>query len=442
MYNNINGQTKNLWDEIETRARELGTDVICLAETHWKEGDKGQQIKGFRRYWKGRAPEEKKGGGVAIFVKNDLSAREWERPSDNTSSEHVWIVMQGETAEIAIGTVYMGIDKHKEWNDKLEQRLTEDIAQLELEGKTICLLGDFNAHIEEADGGVLGQDKKTKTNTNGGRVTRLVDQHGLEMVNKFAKCKGKWTRMTERNKSVIDYVLISEQHQEIILSMTIDDTGTGLAGTSDHNLIDLELNLTPQQDTQGRNKPQTKPGWNLHRKTNWNHYQEKLEQYVEPWTNEVEQLRGDTTATDTAYEKLVEIVKRAGEESVGRKKDRKDPKPNRRLLKEIKKRNSSGRSWRRACKTGKSNTLRLWRDYLGKKTKVNDLKKKDRNRRKNKWVEEALKEKGGIGQKLWEKIGPDKDLRGIESLDENGRRITDPAKIKEKVEEHFRDLGS
>ncbi len=425
MYNNINGQSRNLWDEIESRTREQGADIICLTETHWKEGDKGQEVKGYRRYWRRRAPEEKKGGGVAIFVKNDLSAWEWERQSESRSNEHIWIVVQGQSEEIAIGVVYMGIDKYKGWNDKMEQALTEDLAQLEAEGKTIILLGDFNAHITEKDGGVPNQDKKTKTNTNGGRLTRLMDEHGLEMMNKSTKCRGKWTRMTETSKSIIDYVLISDQHQEVPRSMTINDTGTGLAGTSDHNWIDLELNLTQRQDSHGIKKPQTIRGWNIHRKTDWVSYKEKIEQYLEPWNNELEQLRGDTTATDTAYEKLVEVMKRAGEEAVGRKKDRKDPKPNRRLQKEIKKRNSTGRSWRRACKENEPNTLRLWRDYLGKKAKVNKLKKEGRNKRKNKWVEEALKEQGGIGQKIWEKIGPDKDLRGIEALDDDGTRITE-----------------
>ncbi len=81
MYNNINGQSGNMWEEICERAKANDADVICLTETHWKVGHQGRNIDGYRRYWRRRNPEERKGGGIAMYVKENMKAMEWESPS-------------------------------------------------------------------------------------------------------------------------------------------------------------------------------------------------------------------------------------------------------------------------------------------------------------------------------------------------------------------------
>lgn len=54
LYNNINGHTKKMWDEIEMQAREKSADIICLTETHWREGHKGRHLNGDKRHWRRR----------------------------------------------------------------------------------------------------------------------------------------------------------------------------------------------------------------------------------------------------------------------------------------------------------------------------------------------------------------------------------------------------
>lgn len=66
----------------------------------------------------------------------------------------MWVVVHGKDVELAIGVTYMALDKHKEWNDELEESLMTDIAQLKEEGKKVLVLGDFNEHISAEDGGV------------------------------------------------------------------------------------------------------------------------------------------------------------------------------------------------------------------------------------------------------------------------------------------------
>ena len=271
VYNNINGQTRNMWDEIEMYTKDRMADIVCLTETHWKQGDKGKSLNGFKRYWRRRPAEGKKGGGVAIFVKDNLKAREWERANEEEprQTEHQWLTVHGKNTELAIGLVYMGLNKYQEGNDELEQAISEDIAQLQEEGKQILLIGDFNAHISERDGGVQGQTDSTVTDRNGFRVLQLMEKHNLAMMNKNKKCEGKWTRMKGQEKSVIDFALGSEDCVQIMTRMKIDDGGEGIADSSDHNWIELDIELDQDRIPPGEFQPPRQVG---------HHQEHRLEQ--------------------------------------------------------------------------------------------------------------------------------------------------------------------
>ena len=97
------------------------------------------------------------------------------------------------------------------------------------EKKTIFLVGDFNAHICDTEGGVLGCS--TPTNRNGRKLLNFARMSGMTIGNMQSWCEGKWTRMREGNvPSILDYVLMDEDHSHQIQKMLIDDDGAGLAG--------------------------------------------------------------------------------------------------------------------------------------------------------------------------------------------------------------------
>lgn len=189
MYANINGQSRKLWMEIEERAKKTKADVVCLVETHWRMGHRGKKLGGYRRYWRRREAGERKGGGIAVFVKEDLRVAEWNRRdvSEEENKELMWIQIKGSEMTVAVGVMYMALDRYRESNDKLEREVTEDVAKLKQEGKMVVLLGDANGHIHEEDGGVEGIT--TRTDANGMRILRLVREAGLEIVNRTTKCK-------------------------------------------------------------------------------------------------------------------------------------------------------------------------------------------------------------------------------------------------------------
>ena len=55
---------------------------------------------------------------------------------------------------------------------------------------------------------------------------RIMEESGLQMMNKEAWCKGKWTWMQGEKRSIIDYVLGDDQVTPYITEMVILDEGT------------------------------------------------------------------------------------------------------------------------------------------------------------------------------------------------------------------------
>ena len=47
-------------------------EIVCLVEINWREGNKGKQPRGYKRYWNCRNIISKKGRGLAIFVKKNI----------------------------------------------------------------------------------------------------------------------------------------------------------------------------------------------------------------------------------------------------------------------------------------------------------------------------------------------------------------------------------
>ena len=93
----------------------------------------------------------------------------------------------------------------------------------------VVIGGDFNAHISEF---------AESQNVRGSLLKDLVSQNKLTIVNMTTKCRGKATR----KEAVLDYVLCNDNALENILEMVIDEKRIR-STISDHNMINLELNL-------------------------------------------------------------------------------------------------------------------------------------------------------------------------------------------------------
>ena len=80
-------------------------------------------------------------------------------------------------------------------------------------------------------------------NPNGERFLQFLESNDLRHVNGEHRlvdgvqsriCKGLWTRQRGNSRSIIDFVGMSIEHMDTVLSMNVDDTGSW-GGGSDHN---------------------------------------------------------------------------------------------------------------------------------------------------------------------------------------------------------------
>ena len=113
----------------------------------------------------------------------------------------------------------------------------------------IILVGDFNGKIGNDENGITNGD--ISITTNGRRIRSMVRTLNLDILNKHAKCEGKWTRVNTKNsneKSIIDYAICSKTLSKDIMKVLIDDKETyKIKGKnkSDHNtfIIDIEKTI-------------------------------------------------------------------------------------------------------------------------------------------------------------------------------------------------------
>ena len=409
LYVNINGQTRKLWDEICECVKQEEADVLCLTETHWLEGGRARILPGFTRFTRGRDPQDRRGRGVAMFVRHGLKSVEWHLEDESACAykERLWVTIVSGEEHLTVGVVYFSLDKYSEWNDNLSKVISADVSRLQSEkGNATLLVGDFNAHISEEDGGVVGCG--ATTNRNGRMLLDFAETAGMSILNTQRVCEGKWTRMRGVNQpSILDYALIDEQHSYRVQRMKIDDEGLGLADATDHSWISMHLSLKIRRAS---HTPQPRENWRIGPKTNWPLFRGVLQKKLALWSDEFGNISEDSEVVDGAYRELVSVIVQAGEEVVGwgSRPTSKLPRQTRRIRSLIKRRNLCGRSWRRASKSSTPHVVKLWDTYLQHMAEVSKAKAVAEKARKNKWVQTLIKEGGDCARKIWKKLTSDK----------------------------------
>ena len=98
----------------------------------------------------------------------------------------------------------------KELEEEYE-RMEKFISNYTETNNKIILVGDFNGKIGNDENGITNGDTSITTNVK--RIRSMVRTLNLDILNKHAKCEGKWTRVNTKNsneKSIIDYVICSK----------------------------------------------------------------------------------------------------------------------------------------------------------------------------------------------------------------------------------------
>ena len=170
-------------------------------------------------------------------------------PDNNTTTEILWIKLKLKRQEnLLIGVLY-GKQECKHCIKELEEEyevIKKTISNYTETNNKIILVGDFNGKIGNDENGITNGD--TSITINGRKIRSMVRTLNLHILNKHAKCEGKWTRVNTKNsneKSIIDYAICSKTLSKDIMKVLIDDKETyKIKGKnkSDHNtfIIDIE----------------------------------------------------------------------------------------------------------------------------------------------------------------------------------------------------------
>ena len=306
LYFNTRGLSQSSLSDIKVALDRKKVDIAVIVETHHRLEQTFTEcsIDDYKVFETRRSDvsEDKSGGGILVYCKTSegLMIKQFSPIIEEenllfVNNERIWILCDSVGFKTAICGVYMGcqfVDNRNEaWNSKIYSVIMKEQSDLRRKGYRIVFLGDMNGHIGNLPGtGVYGN--KPDVNSNGRQLLQFVKDAEMRMVNNMCLTKGKcgqhvcrplcsgtWTRQISNSSSIIDYVLISNEHSLGIESMTIDDSSLGFGGDSDHNMILVTIKdyLVVKSIISGLLL--SKSIWNIKDNQDFTIYSEKVDKY-------------------------------------------------------------------------------------------------------------------------------------------------------------------
>jgi hypothetical protein len=214
-------------DEFLFYCQQLKPDIICVTET-WMDGSVPKQSftpQGYRVIRKDRSDEFKqiygknKGGGIAVYYKQDLKVERKEILKDE-HEEILWVQVKAKKSFL-LGTIYRAEYTEILKEDDKESKFEEHIRKATEMSDSIIVIGDFNADVTK------GSTCKNTVN-----IKNTCKNYGLEQ---FIK---KPTRIDQTSKkaTIIDHIWADKDKK------IINKCGT-IMGLSDHLSVYAKLNL-------------------------------------------------------------------------------------------------------------------------------------------------------------------------------------------------------
>ena len=423
MYANARGlQSKrcSLKDIMEERQPE----IILLTETQLKSNT-GVRFEGYTFFGKNR---DDNGGGVGIFVRNDIKGQCSPYYSDK-ELEILWIsIRQKNMRPIYMGTYY-GKQESRTNKEEMEHEmdlLSEEIEQIKQDGE-ILLLMDGNGKL-----GLMGE----KPSRNGKMLLEVFQDTDLCLLNKSEKCIGTVTRQNTKNqneKSAIDFVLSTRSFEPNIQEVRIDEDGHfRLRGKkdSDHNTILVKVNI--QTGTSSSHAPNKR--WRLKApEEKWAEFREKLEKVVQRTKNLSEENASNQ------YDSWIKTINKCAKDTIGLKKKISTSIIVSSEVKELRKeRRESKKNFEMSQPDERENLKQI---YIQKQTEVRNQIQKEAKERAQKRFEEIIQSKNR--DLFWKERKTQMRNDSSEWLvtkDETGKRLHDPKENLENVATYYENL--
>ena len=239
-------------EDLKNKVKFFNSSIFAVQETHYKRKGKFK-LKDYAIFESIRKNKEHGGSMLGLHVGlNPVLVEEY-----NTEFELLVVEIEISNTRLRVIT---GYGPQENWEDSermpFYRALEKEIASSELEGKSVIIAMDANAKLGPD---LIPNDPKTMSR-NGKVLAAVMERHALSVVNGMKdKCTGVITRemSTTRGieRSVIDFVIISNNLKEHIEYMNIDDkrvhvltkntktNATCVNIKSDHNIIETIMNL-------------------------------------------------------------------------------------------------------------------------------------------------------------------------------------------------------
>ena len=420
----IKGKIKSL----ESLLQAEKIDIALITETKMKKGDQ-ISIKGYR--WIEKQRTDNKGGGLGILVSETIANNTTENNSldDHELLESKWIRIECRPRNIAVGVFYGPQENEKvEKVKEIYNALSHQIHQI-LDECDIVLAGDFNAKLK-----ISKETCEQAESRNGKILQEMITENNLTPATINAD-HGIWTRANRKiknEKSVIDYIMVSPRIMSGINTVIVDEEGhLGIKGKNetDHNtlLMTMKMNHT--------RKPKYIKKWNLGNKEGWKEFNKKV--------IESENARHIEQGPYAEAEKRIKTLLK---QTIGEKQIRTD-KVRRTNNNEIKKlraeKKKAKKNFQEACKyQNNPKKVETKNTYMESQKKLREAIENEESRKIEAKLQELSKKAKINPNIIWETRKRAKGFNGLDynTVDENGKRITNPQETKAHIADYFEDL--
>ena len=235
-------------------------DIVCLSELHT---DKAISLPGFvtkkQKFRKKLHKGPKIGGGIAIYVKQDI-AKNFHLLPNNNNKDSIWLTTTPSNGKpIRIGFFYCSPENGK---SNFFETVNGELESFGQEFDT-HIFGDFNARIRDEQE-TLSYDKSDEelgVDTNIHEPPPRRNSEDMKLINKRGKelldiCKindlviangrtigdlfGSYTCHQKKGSSVVDFLLTSFRTSKHVISFSI---GTYMPNLSDHCSLQATINI-------------------------------------------------------------------------------------------------------------------------------------------------------------------------------------------------------
>ena len=414
IYSNIN-HAKSKIESLKRIIDDEKPAVVALVETKLAKNET-IDIEGYENRKMNR---DEHGGGIMILIKKKLDHIVVEVEKNSEVGESMWVTISNGRTNIRMGLIYAPQENETTVAElkTMYKNITKQVKLAKENNQSVLVLGDLNCKV----GGNI-KNNSEEISKGGKILMEVIRKQGLKIANASQKCQGTWTRTDGTKKSVLDYVILDREDEELIKEMVIDEEREitpshwegGRKIFTDHYTIRLKMNWNMR----------FKPGMNKRVVIN----KENNEEFNKKTSSTNLQSIWQTSATlQEKYSEWSKEVSKIAESVYVKKKKRKKEMKAIRMLRRRKKEIKA--RFRKATAEEKG-------IYIRRKRLINEHienHQKEENKRRTIRVANRIKsEKGFDGSAFWEfrrqRTGRGKDT-ATSMKNEEGEIIEDPEEI-------------